>query len=198
MAAVLAAPPPAASPSLQTAQRRSAPVARSAGGSTSSLVSMPAVKLSEQLKEMEELRPLPRNVEGVADDPSVHNPLQRHERLGTGWFGVIMEHDGVLFQDTWELHTQVRAGLTASVGLVHAPCSATHACMRRSNAGPPHVPLPCPVAALQAWLRVSQELGHARPLGHLFRRYGRGAACACSMASGVQRAWLRLRKQGVL
>lgn len=86
-----------------------------------------APKVVEQLKEQEELKPLPREVEGLVDDPSVHNPLQRMERLGTGWFGVIMEHDGVLFQDTWELHTQ-------------------------------------------AWLRVAQEMGHPRPLGHLFRR----------------------------
>lgn len=31
------------------------------------------------------LKPLPRNVEGVADDVSLHNPLQRMERLGTAW-----------------------------------------------------------------------------------------------------------------
>lgn len=103
---VLAALPQLAAPSLRAARRRSVPVVRSVGGT--SMVAIPAVKLSEQLKELEELRPLPRNMEGVADDPSVHNPLQRHERLGTGWFGVIMEHDGVLFQDTWELHMQVR------------------------------------------------------------------------------------------
>ena len=35
-----------------------------------------------------QLKPLPRNVENVADDPSLHNPLARLERLGTGWFGV--------------------------------------------------------------------------------------------------------------
>jgi hypothetical protein len=65
-------------------------------------------KVLEQLKEEEALKPLPREVEGLVDDPSVHNPLQRMERLGTGWFGVIMEHDGVLFQDTWDMHMQVR------------------------------------------------------------------------------------------
>lgn len=36
------------------------------------------------------LKPLPRNVENVADDPSLHNPLARLERLGTGWFGVSL------------------------------------------------------------------------------------------------------------
>lgn len=30
------------------------------------------------------LKPMPRNVEGIADEPSLHNPLQRMERLGTG------------------------------------------------------------------------------------------------------------------
>ena len=35
-----------------------------------------------------QLKPLPKNVENVADDPSLHNPLARLERLGTGWFGV--------------------------------------------------------------------------------------------------------------
>lgn len=34
------------------------------------------------------LKPLPRNVENVADDPSLHNPLARMQRLGTGWMGV--------------------------------------------------------------------------------------------------------------
>lgn len=41
------------------------------------------------------LKPLPRKVEGVADDPRLHNPLQRLERLGLGWLGVILELDGV-------------------------------------------------------------------------------------------------------
>ncbi len=36
----------------------------------------------------EALKPLPRNVENVADDPSLHNPLARMQRLGTGWMGV--------------------------------------------------------------------------------------------------------------
>lgn len=41
------------------------------------------------------LKPLPRDVEGVADDFNLHNPLQRMERLGTGWFGTIFDLDGV-------------------------------------------------------------------------------------------------------
>ncbi len=52
------------------------------------------------------LKPLPRAVENIADDPSLHNPLQRLHRLGTGWFGVIMEYEGVLVEDTSDLHSK--------------------------------------------------------------------------------------------
>jgi HAD superfamily hydrolase (TIGR01509 family) len=50
------------------------------------------------------LKPLPLAVEGLVDDPSLHNPLQRMHRLGTGWMGVILEYEGVLVEDTSELH----------------------------------------------------------------------------------------------
>ena len=52
------------------------------------------------------LKPLPRAVENIADDPSLHNPLQRLHRLGPGWFGVILEYEGVLVEDTSELHSR--------------------------------------------------------------------------------------------
>ena len=42
------------------------------------------------------LRPLPRSVEGPADDPRVHNPLLRQEMLGTGWMGVVIEYEGIV------------------------------------------------------------------------------------------------------
>eukprot|EP00798_Chlamydomonas_sp_ICE-L_P017414 gene17414-23714_t len=66
------------------------------------------VSVVERLKEqeMEQLAPLPVDVEGLADDPSVHNPLQRMERLGTGWFSVILEYEGVVVESSWEVHTQ--------------------------------------------------------------------------------------------
>ncbi len=41
-------------------------------------------------RETKALKPLPRAVENVADDPSLHNPLARQERLSTGWFGVSL------------------------------------------------------------------------------------------------------------
>lgn len=35
-----------------------------------------------------------------------HNPLKRQERLSTGWFGVIVEMEGVLVEDSFEHHKQ--------------------------------------------------------------------------------------------
>ena len=57
---------------------------------------------------------MPRSVEGLVDDPSLHNPLQRQERLSTGWFGCILEVEGVLIESSWETHTQVRATASSS------------------------------------------------------------------------------------
>lgn len=42
----------------------------------------------QTLEEEQPLVPLPRDVENLADDPRLQNPLQRLERLSTGWFGV--------------------------------------------------------------------------------------------------------------
>lgn len=53
-----------------------------------------------------EAKPLPRAVENAADDPSLHNPLQRMERLSTGWFGVIMEYEGIVIDDTLDMHAR--------------------------------------------------------------------------------------------
>lgn len=36
--------------------------------------------------------PLPRDVENLADDPNLQNPLQRSERMSTSWFGVSAGH----------------------------------------------------------------------------------------------------------
>lgn len=41
-------------------------------------------------------RQLPRSVEGPADNPQLANPLERQNRLGTGWMGVIIEYEGVV------------------------------------------------------------------------------------------------------
>ena len=55
-----------------------------------SLAALPAslpVPTGEEHRESH-AKALPRNVENVADDPRLHNPLARLERLSTGWFGV--------------------------------------------------------------------------------------------------------------
>lgn len=38
-----------------------------------------------------------------ADKPSLHNPLLRQERMGSGWLGVIFEWEGVIVEDDPEL-----------------------------------------------------------------------------------------------
>ncbi|BAF25889.1 5-amino-6-(5-phospho-D-ribitylamino)uracil phosphatase, chloroplastic [Oryza sativa Japonica Group] len=45
----------------------------------------------------------PRN---RADDPKLHNPLLRLERMGCGWLGVIFEWEGVIVEDDAELERQ--------------------------------------------------------------------------------------------
>ena len=64
-----------------------------------------------------EALPLPRAVESAADDPLLHNPLARAERLGTGWFGVIAELDGVVVDSTLEAHKQAWRAVAAEMGL---------------------------------------------------------------------------------
>ncbi|CAM0953126.1 unnamed protein product [Alopecurus aequalis] len=49
----------------------------------------------------------PRN---RADDPSLHNPLLRLERMGCGWLGVIFEWEGVIVED--DTHLEKQAWLT--------------------------------------------------------------------------------------
>lgn len=41
-----------------------------------------------------------------ADNPSLHNPLLRHERMSCGWLGVIFEWEGVIVEDDSELEKQ--------------------------------------------------------------------------------------------
>ncbi|KAK9806140.1 hypothetical protein WJX72_003083 [[Myrmecia] bisecta] len=62
------------------------------------------------------LKPLPRAVENVADDPSLHNPKQRLERMSTGWMGVILEYEGVVVEDTSDLHMSAWLQLATEEG----------------------------------------------------------------------------------
>ncbi|KAK6947780.1 Haloacid dehalogenase-like hydrolase [Dillenia turbinata] len=44
--------------------------------------------------------------ENRADNPSLHNPLLRQERMGCGWLGAIFEWEGVLIEDNPDLEKQ--------------------------------------------------------------------------------------------
>ncbi|KAF5837530.1 HAD-like domain-containing protein [Dunaliella salina] len=54
----------------------------------------------------EELPLWQQSTESAVDDHRLRNPLQRMERMGTGWFGVICEYEGVLVQDTHDKHVE--------------------------------------------------------------------------------------------
>lgn len=93
------------------AQRAQAPHRRAEGLPPSALPASISIPLGDEATPLTstdssrstdsgQLRPLPRNVENVADDPSLGNPLQRMQRLGTGWMGVIAELEGVIVEDT--------------------------------------------------------------------------------------------------
>jgi len=41
-----------------------------------------------------------------ADDSTLHNPLLRQQRLGSGWLGVILEWEGVVIEDDSKLEQQ--------------------------------------------------------------------------------------------
>ena len=56
------------------------------------------------VQEQEALKPLPTNIENLADDPSLGNPLERLERMGTGWFGAILDFEGVIVQSAIDAH----------------------------------------------------------------------------------------------
>lgn len=47
----------------------------------------------------EGLKQYPGVFRGVADDPSIHNPLDRQNRLGCGWLGALLEWEGVVVGD---------------------------------------------------------------------------------------------------
>eukprot|EP00899_Mesostigma_viride_P020167 jgi/Mesvir1/28151/Mv04716-RA.1 len=56
------------------------------------------------------------------NDASVHNPLERQNRLGCGWMGAIFEYDGVLVNDTSQVH--MKAWLTLAEEEARAPPAA--------------------------------------------------------------------------
>ncbi|PSS11408.1 Phosphorylated carbohydrates phosphatase [Actinidia chinensis var. chinensis] len=60
----------------------------------------------------------PRN---KADDPSLHNPLLRLERMGSGWLAVIFEWEGVLIEDYPDLERQAWQALSQEEGKSRLP-----------------------------------------------------------------------------
>lgn len=73
--------------------------------------------MAEKADVLQALLPLPSKTESVADDPTLHNPLQRMERLSTGWFGIIMEYEGVIVEDTFDLHSRAWRQVAQEMGL---------------------------------------------------------------------------------
>ncbi|KAK9668137.1 hypothetical protein RND81_13G036900 [Saponaria officinalis] len=51
-----------------------------------------------------------------ADNPSLHNPLLRQERLGSGWLGAIFEWEGVIIEDNPDLEKQAWLALSQEEG----------------------------------------------------------------------------------
>ncbi|KAL2902519.1 5-amino-6-(5-phospho-D-ribitylamino)uracil phosphatase chloroplastic [Bienertia sinuspersici] len=51
-----------------------------------------------------------------ADNPSLHNPLLRSERMGCGWLGAIFECEGVMVDDNPDLEKQAWLSLSQEEG----------------------------------------------------------------------------------
>lgn len=54
--------------------------------------------------------------ENKADNPSLHNPLLRQERMGCGWLGAIFEWEGVIIEDNPDLEKQAWLTLAQEEG----------------------------------------------------------------------------------
>lgn len=54
--------------------------------------------------------------ENKADNPSLHNPLLRQERMGCGWIAAIFEWEGVLIDDNPDLEKQAWLALCQEEG----------------------------------------------------------------------------------
>lgn len=60
-------------------------------------------------------------LEGAVDDPRLGNPLERMHRLGTGWFGVIFEFEGVLVESAHEDHIKAWKEVCSREGKPNPP-----------------------------------------------------------------------------
>lgn len=54
--------------------------------------------------------------ENKADKPSLHNPLLRQERMGSGWLGAIFEWEGVLIEDNPNIENEAWLTLSEELG----------------------------------------------------------------------------------
>ncbi|WCJ29099.1 5-amino-6-(5-phospho-D-ribitylamino)uracil phosphatase chloroplastic [Euphorbia peplus] len=54
--------------------------------------------------------------ENRADNPSLHNPLLRQERMGCGWLGAIFEWEGVMIEDNPDFENQAWLALAEEEG----------------------------------------------------------------------------------
>lgn len=57
----------------------------------------------------------------MADDPSVKNPLERLERLGTRWFAALLDWDGVLVPSRRWVHAEAWNRLADEYGYMRPP-----------------------------------------------------------------------------
>lgn len=66
--------------------------------------------------EKEKVLPLPVPPRNRADLSSLHNPLKRFERMGCGWFAVVLEWDGVIVEDDASLEQKAWTALAEEEG----------------------------------------------------------------------------------
>ncbi|KAI3687547.1 hypothetical protein L1987_81244 [Smallanthus sonchifolius] len=71
---------------------------------------------SYQIDTIPQLKPGSWPPNNKADNPSLHNPLLRQERMGCGWLGVIFEWEGVLVEDNLDYEKQSWLVLSEEVG----------------------------------------------------------------------------------
>ncbi|KAK8507870.1 hypothetical protein V6N11_045921 [Hibiscus sabdariffa] len=69
-----------------------------------------------QLDTSVERKPALWPPENRADNPSLHNPLLRQERMGCGWLGALFEWDGVIIVDNHQLEKQAWLALAEEEG----------------------------------------------------------------------------------
>ncbi|KAE8678639.1 glutamate--cysteine ligase [Hibiscus syriacus] len=69
-----------------------------------------------QLDTSVERKPALWPPENRADNPSLHNPLLRQERMGCGWLGALFEWEGVIIEDSHQPEKQAWLALAEEEG----------------------------------------------------------------------------------